>query len=91
MRGKSARGWRRVEMPAERMEAVKTLMQQAGPLLGKGDPIMAHAFFDRTDRPRRVHATFADGWRATLVLYSDGTGALSQALKITGEIRGVLA
>ena len=84
------RGWRKVEMPVERLGAVATLLREAGPVFGEGDPIKAHAFFDPANRPRRVHATFANGWRATLVLHVDGTGSLSQALKLKGEIRGEL-
>lgn len=89
-RNRGNRSWRRVEMPEERLPAVAALLREAGPVFGNGCPIKAHAFFDPANRPRRVHATFANGWRATLVLYVDGTGSLSQALKIRGEIKGQL-
>lgn len=87
---RSNRAWRKVDMPTEKLPAVATLMREAGPVFGEGAPIKAHAFFDAANRPRRVHATFANGWRATLVLHVDGTGSLSQALKLTGEFRGQL-
>lgn len=86
MRG--SRTLSRKEIPTENLAAVAQLLRQAGPVLGAGDPVSAHAFFDREKRARRVHATFADGWRATLKLHLDGTGTLSQALKLRGEIKG---
>lgn len=83
--------WCKVILPSENMAAVAVLLRQAGPLMGAGNPVAAHAFRDTHGRWRRVHATFADGWRATLVLYADGTGSLSQALKLaSAPIAGVL-
>ena len=81
------RSWRRVDMQADRMPAVADLMREAGPLLGQGVPITAHILYDGQHRPRGVHATCADGWRATLVIYADGTAALSQALKVVTELK----
>lgn len=72
------------------MPAVVALMRGAGPLLGQGLPVAAHVLYDGQQRARRVHATFADGWRATLVIYVDGTAALSQALKIVTELKVAL-
>ncbi|WP_303763545.1 hypothetical protein [Sphingobium yanoikuyae] len=89
-RKRGNRAWRRVEMPDENLPAVLKLLREAGPVFGKGDPVQAHSYFDAENRPRRLHATFADGWRATLVLHLNGTGSLSQALKLQGAIKGAL-
>ena len=84
-RNRGNRSWRRVDLDTDRLAAVLLLLREAGKVMGEGTPILAHAFYDAVGRARRVHATFADGWRATLVIYVDGTCSLSQALKIRCE------
>lgn len=75
--------WRRVDVTAEKMPHVAKLLREAGSVVGEGEPITAHAHYDRHGRVRRVHARYANGWRATLTFRSDGSYSLSQALKLT--------
>lgn len=75
-------GWRRVDVTADNMPMVAEKLRDAGSVGGDGAPTAAHAHFDRQGRLRRIHATYANGWRATLTLRTDGSYSLSQALKL---------
>jgi len=81
-RASTKRGWRRSEAdPAK----VGPILRMAGTIPSDGDPVDAWAHFDRQGRPRRIHARYADGWRATLSFRLDGTCSLSLALKLRIE------
>lgn len=75
-------GWRRVDVTGDNMPMVAEKLRDAGSVGGEGEPTAAHAHFDRQGRLRRIHATYANGWRATLTLRVDGSYSLSQALKL---------
>lgn len=80
-------GWRRVDVTADNMPMVAEKLREAGSVGGEGQPTAAHAHFDRQGRLRRIHATYANGWRATLTLRTDGSYSLSQALKMVSVAR----
>lgn len=86
----NSRKWRKVTLPAENMAAVRALISEVGFCLGKGDPVEAFGWIDAKGRSRKIHAHFADGWRATVKLHLGGTASLSQALTIRGEIKGAV-
>lgn len=93
MRARSPRnrgnaGWRKVDVTAELMPHVAEQLRNAGSLGGEGIPVAAHAHFDRQGRLRRIHATYENGWRATLVLRLDGSYSLSQAIKLVTQAKG---
>jgi len=93
MRARSPRqrgnaGWRRIDITAEKMPAWAEALREAGSLAGDGDPVAAHAHYDRQGRLRRVHATYQNGWRATLVVRTDGSVSLSQAIKLVTLPKG---
>lgn len=90
-RKRGLRGWCRVQIADADLGAMGKLIREAGPCLAEGDPVRSHAYYDNARRPRRIHAQFADGWRATLVLHVGGTCSLSWALKLKGEIKGPLS
>ncbi|MFZ5746351.1 MAG: hypothetical protein ACOY45_01695 [Pseudomonadota bacterium] len=88
MRGSSPRArtgsaWHRVALPVDRAGAV---LRSAGFCLSNDDPVEAYGHCDRQGRWRRVHARYADGWRATLVFRLDGSGSLSYSIKMA--VRG---
>jgi len=66
---------------------VGPLLRECGFLAVETDPIEVSAHFDAADRPRRVHAKYEGGWRATLVLRADGSYSLSHTFKFVGVIR----
>lgn len=80
-RRRGLRGWRRVDYAAEMIALVGEQLRECGSLGGDGDPVAAHGFYDNQGRLRRLHATYANGWRATLVVRTDGSWSLSQAIK----------
>lgn len=84
-------GWRRREVDLAKAGA---LMRAAGFVASSADPVAAHAHYDGQGRIRRAHATYEDGWRATLQLRLDGTSSLSMAIKLVtpaAELRGARA
>jgi hypothetical protein len=72
-------GWRRREIE---LAKAGELMRAAGFLMSPADPVSAHAHYDYQGRVRRAHATYEDGWRATLQLRLDGTSSLSMAIRL---------
>ena len=84
-RKRGNRGWFKSIVPDADMAKVGALLRDAGPIAGDGDPTHAHAHYDPQGRVRRVHATYANGWRATLVLRVDGSFSLSQAIKMVSQ------
>lgn len=70
------------------MPVIAEQLRECGSLGGEGDPVAAHAHFDRQGRLRRIHATYENGWRATLVLRIDGSYSLSQAIKFVSKPKG---
>lgn len=84
---KRGRGWRRVDVTSDNMPMVAQKLREAGSVGGEGEPAAAHAHFDRQGRLRRIHATYANGWRATLTLRTDGSYSLSQALKLVSAAK----
>jgi len=81
-RRRGLRGWRRVDVTADNMAMVGEKLRECGSMGGDGDPVAAHAFYDNQGRLRRLHATYGNGWRATLVIRTDGSFSLSQAIKL---------
>jgi hypothetical protein len=61
------------------------LLRQCGFIGDDADPLEVKAHFDRAGRPRRIHATYPNGWRATLNLRADKTYSLSQAIKFVSR------
>jgi hypothetical protein len=90
-RQRGNRGWRKIPVNEADMPKVAALLREAGPIAGDGDPTAAHAHYDPQGRVRRVHATYANGWRATLVLRVDGSFSLSQAIKLVSQPKGATA
>lgn len=73
------RGWVRITpLPAE----AAALFRDAGFAGYPADPERCHGFRDRQGRPRRLHAVYPNGWRATLVFHLDGSASLSQTWKV---------
>lgn len=96
MRGKSARtggnrGWQKVVVEADNMTMVAEKLRETGMIAGDGEPVEAHAHFDAQRRLRRIHARYANGWRATLNIRVDGSYSLSQALKLVCKPKAVSA
>ncbi|MFB0874560.1 MULTISPECIES: hypothetical protein [unclassified Sphingobium] len=85
------RAWQKVAVSAENMAMVADQLRACGQLAGDGDPIEAFAHFDNGRRLRRIHARYANGWRATLVIRVDGSWSLSQAIKLVSHKPGVPA
>jgi hypothetical protein len=61
------------------------MLREAGFLGCASDPVECHGHRDRAGRVRRMHATYENAWRATLVLRVNGDYSLSQALKLVGR------
>ncbi|HEX7821035.1 MAG TPA: hypothetical protein VF463_10500 [Sphingobium sp.] len=78
-------GWKRVPVTRDAMPNVAEQLRRSGCVAGDGDPIAAHAHFDRQNRIRRIHATYENGWRATLSIRIDGSYSLSMALKLVSK------
>jgi hypothetical protein len=66
---------------------VGPLLREAGFLGSEGDPVECRASFDGSDRPRRIHARYADGWRCTMTFRADGSYSLSQAITLRSDPR----
>lgn len=82
-RGNSA--WRKITFTSDDLSKVGELLRETSVIAGEGDPISAHGHYDTQGRPRRIHARYANGWRATLVMRLDGTYSISQAIKLTSR------
>lgn len=87
MRGGSSRlrgnaGWRRRDIE---LAKAGSLMREAGFVGCDSDPIVAYAHYDRQGRPRRAHAQYENGWRATLCIRINGDCSLSQAIRLLAE------
>lgn len=77
-------GWRKIELDLAKAGAM--LRQYCGDaVIGMVDPVVAHASFDRANRPRSVHATFAEGWRVTMRIGVDGSYSVSYAIKLVSQ------
>lgn len=74
--------WR---VTSEDPATIGPLLRKCGFLAVDTDPLEVRAHFDATGRPRRVHATYQGGWRATLVLRADGTYSLSQTITLVSR------
>ncbi|WIA55467.1 hypothetical protein N6H05_01860 [Sphingobium sp. WTD-1] len=91
-RKRGNRAWQKVVVaPGEDMTMVADKLRECGQRGGDGEPIEAHALFDAQSRLRRIHARYANGWRATLVVRVDGSYSLSQAIKIVSQARSMPA
>lgn len=82
MRRAGTRGWQKVAVEADNMAMVAAKLRETGVIAGDGDPVEAHAHFDAQRRLRRIHARYANGWRATLTIRVDGSYSLSQAIRM---------
>lgn len=87
-RRRGNRGWSKVAVAPDNMAMVAEQLRQCGSFGGEGEPVEAHAHFDTQNRLRRIHASYANGWRATLVIRVDGSYSLSQAIKLVSEPKG---
>lgn len=85
------RAWQKVAVEAGKMAMVADQLRECGQVGGDGDPVEAFAHFDSAGRLRRIHARYANGWRATLVIRIDGSWSLSQAIKIVSHKPGAPA
>ncbi len=75
-------GWRQTNPePAK----IGPLLRECGFLGDDADPLEVTAHFDRQNRPRRIHATYPNGWKATLNLRVDGSFALSQSVRFVSK------
>ncbi|EQB31974.1 hypothetical protein [Sphingobium ummariense] len=82
------RSWRRVDVTPDNMEMVGAKLRECGTMGGEGEPVQAHAHFDRQGRLRRIHAAYENGWRVTINIRLDGSYSLSQAIKIVSKPKG---
>lgn len=73
------RGWRTT---APDPVTIGPLLRQAGFVGSDADPVSVSASFDADDRPRRVHARYADGWTCTMHLARDGAFSLTQSIRM---------
>lgn len=72
------RGWVRITLsPSE----AAPLFRDKGFVGCPDAPERCHGSMDRQGRPRRMHAVYPNGWRATLVFHLDGSVSLSQTWK----------
>lgn len=85
------RGWQKVKVTSDNMAMVAEKLRECGQRGGDGDPVLAHAHFDNQNRLRRIHATYSNGWRATLTIRVDGSYSLSQAIKLVSQPKAVPA
>lgn len=90
-RSRNSRGWQKVMITSDNMTMVAEKLRECGQRGGDGDPVLAHAHFDSQNRLRRIHATYSNGWRATLTVRADGSYSLSQAIKLVSQPKVVLA
>jgi len=84
----SRRGWVRVELTD--LAKAGAIFRQAGFVISDDDPVEAYGHRDRAGGWRRMHATYPDGWRATLNIGSRYC-SLSYALRLRAEIEGPIA
>lgn len=85
------RGLRKLEFKVDDLAGVDALLREAGPIMSEGNPVAAHGHYDAKGRPRRVHATYANGVRVTLVMRVDGIYSLSQAIKLVSRPKAAKA
>jgi hypothetical protein len=75
-------GWRKINFVGSQLAEVGEMLRETGVIAGDGDPVEASGHRDRAGKIRRMHARYANGWRATLSFRKDGTYSVSQALKL---------
>lgn len=77
-------GWRTTQPdPA----VIGPMLRQAGFVGSEADPIAVRASFDDEERPRRIHARYADGWTCVMHLSLDRSYTLSQCLRMRVSAR----
>jgi hypothetical protein len=58
------------------------ILREQGFAVDDADPVGGWGLFDREGNVRKVHAIYASGWKATLLIHKDGGASLSYALTV---------